>query len=79
MIQTMATSLAWVPVVEPMPIEGFWLWWMVPMVVLICLTYRTMRAQRMADVARETLVMSLQVLAFMVGVAIVLFIVTDRL
>jgi len=70
----MTSLLAWTPFVQPAPGVTSW-WWLliIPTAVGIALAYTSIRSKTVAAIPREALVMTLQILAAVVGIAIGLY------
>lgn len=69
MINSGLFFLAWRPFLDPMPAEAYWVWFAVPLVVLVSLVYKAIRVQRFDTLPRETLAMSFQILIALLGLA----------
>ena len=65
----------YVPMLHGLELGGWWAWTVVPLVVLIAVSYKGMRVGRVAEVWRASVVMSVQVLGILVGLALVLSVV----
>ncbi|MFZ9880348.1 MAG: hypothetical protein ACO3QC_02975 [Phycisphaerales bacterium] len=70
----MTSLLAWTPFVQPAPGVTSW-WWLllVPTAVGIALAYTAIRSKTVAAIPREAFVMTLQIIAAVVGIAIGLY------
>jgi hypothetical protein len=70
----MTSLLAWTPFVQPAPGVTSW-WWLliIPTAVGIALAYTSIRSKTVAAIPREALVMTLQIIAAVVGIAIGLY------
>lgn len=70
----MTALLAWTPFLQPAPGVTSW-WWLllVPTAVGIAIAYTSIRSKTVAAIPREALVMTLQILAAVVGIAVGLY------
>ena len=70
----MTALLAWTPFVQPAPGVTSW-WWLLllPTALGIAVAYTSIRSKTVAAIPREALVMTLQILAAVVGIAIGLY------
>ncbi|MCE2880864.1 MAG: hypothetical protein LW636_00700 [Planctomycetaceae bacterium] len=70
----MTSLLAWTPFLQPAPEVDSW-WWLliIPTAVGIALAYTSIRSRTVAAIPREALVMTLQIIAAVVGIAIGLY------
>lgn len=71
-----STSLAWTPLLQPLPgVQEHWLWLLPVLVVGIAMMYKAIRVERMDRWLREVGTMSLQILlafgGFAVGLALI--------
>lgn len=70
----MTALLAWTPFLQPAPGVTSW-WWLllVPTAIGIAIAYTSIRSKTVAAIPREALVMTLQILAAVVGIAVGLY------
>ncbi|MEM0914217.1 MAG: hypothetical protein AAGB29_14655 [Planctomycetota bacterium] len=61
-----AATLAWRVFLEPAPWEPGWLWLMLPIVVAICVVFKTIRGPSLRRLPQAAGFLVLQVLVFMV-------------
>jgi hypothetical protein len=68
-----AAFLAWSPFLQPAPGVNSW-WWLlvIPTALGISFAYKSARTKDVAQLPREALWMSLQIVAVMIGIAIFL-------
>ncbi len=72
-------SLAYRPFLDPIPVDRFWMFFALPLVVVIALVYKSIRMNSLEHLTRETLKLSLQILIFMVAAAVVLWLIAALL
>ncbi len=75
----MSALLAYRPFLEPLPVDDYWLWLLIPLVVVICLIYKTVKNDDLRKLPRQTLNLSAQVLIFMALAAAGLWLATQLL
>lgn len=75
----MTTLLGYTPFLDPLPIDRYWMWLIVPLVVLVSLTYKTLKVTELSQLPRQAGLMALQVLAFMVCAAVAVWLLTEVL
>ena len=71
------SMLAFVPLYDPLPaiypgLSDHWLWTVLPLAVAISVVYKTTRLEKLADLPRETAIMTAQLLLVMLFAALVL-------
>ena len=71
--------LAYIPFLDPLPIDPFWLLLMIPLVVLVSAIYKTIRVDDLATLPREAMWMSIQIIAFMIVAAMVVWAMTETI
>lgn len=69
---------AWMPLLEPMPIDDYWLLTLLPVTIIIAVVYKAIRIDDLSRLKKEATVMGLQIIVFMVVAALVLWIVTEN-
>lgn len=69
--------LAYRPFLEPLPIDDYWLWGVVPVVLAVCLVYKLVKDEDLDGVFRRAVGLTTQVLLFMALAAAVLWVVTE--
>lgn len=57
--------LAYRPFLEPLPIDAWWLWLAVPLVVGVAVVYKTIKLPELSRLPREAATLAGQVLVFM--------------
>lgn len=73
----MMTVLAYVPFLDPLPIDPWWMVLLLPLVVLTSIVYKTLRLKDLSQMPRQAAWMSLQVISFMVIAAVVVWTITE--
>lgn len=69
--------LAWRPFLDPIHLEGYWMWLIVPLVVAITVVYKAIKLDDLSRLPREVAKLSLQILAFMFLAAALLWLVVE--
>jgi len=75
----MLPLLAYRPFLEPLPVDDYWFWLLIPLVVVICLIYKAVKTDDLSRLPRQTLYLSAQVLIFMALAAAALWLATQLL
>ncbi|MFG0328538.1 MAG: hypothetical protein ACF8PN_01455 [Phycisphaerales bacterium] len=75
----MTLLLAWRPFLDPLAIEQSWWLFLFPLVLGISMVYKAVRLPSLQRFWRQTLKMSLQIVAAMVVLAAALFVVVEWL
>lgn len=70
-------TLAYRPFLEPIPLEGFWLLLLVPLILAVAIIYKSVKIENMALLPRQVVMMAAQILAFMVMTAAALWLVVE--
>ncbi|MEO0588140.1 MAG: hypothetical protein AAF078_10915 [Planctomycetota bacterium] len=58
--------MGWRVFLEPAPFEAGWVWLILPIVVAICVVFKTIRTPQMSRVPRASAFLVVQVMVFMV-------------
>ena len=69
--------LAWTPFLHPLPLNDAWLLLILPMVAAIAIVYKTIKLKDMAELPREAVKLSAQIVAFMAIAATGLWLLTE--
>ena len=70
-------TLAYRPFLEPIPLEGFWLLLLVPLILAVAIIYKSVKIENMALLPRQAVMMAAQILAFMVMAAAAMWLVVE--
>lgn len=65
----MTAILGYVPFLDPLPIDPYWLVLMIPLVVIVSVVYKTLRLEDLSKLPKAAGMMSLQIVAFMIVAA----------
>lgn len=65
------------PFLDPVPIDGYWMLMLLPMVAAIAVVYKTIKTDRLEKIPREASVLAAQIVAFMVMAAAALWMLTE--
>lgn len=69
--------LAFRPLFEPLDVDAFWIFLLLPLVVVISVVYKAIKIDDLADLPRQTAVLALQIVVFMLLAAATLWMVTE--
>jgi len=75
----LATTLAWTPILDPLPAHSWWLLLIVPLVLGVSFAYKAVRVPDIKDLPRATAVMFAQVLGGIALTAIGMYLVVEWL
>jgi hypothetical protein len=70
-------SAAWRPLLDPMPVDTYWMWLMVPLIVGIAVVYKALKVDDLAAVPSQALVLATQLVLLMAAAAAILWLVSD--
>jgi len=73
----MLTVLAYRPFLDPLPLESWWMVLLVPLVLGISVTYKTIKIDDLSQLPRQATFLFLQIIVFMVLAAAGLWLVTE--
>lgn len=65
--------LAWRPILDPAPIDRYWMWFLPPLILVVAIVYRTIKADSLANVPRRAGYLAFQVAVFIVAAALSLW------
>lgn len=69
--------LAWRPLLDPLPLDDYWLWLMIPLVAAIAVVYKAIKLDDLTLLPRQALGLMLQFIFLMALAAIVLYTITE--
>ncbi len=76
--RAMETSLAlYRPFLEPLRLDSYWLLLLLPLVLAIAVTYKTIKLDDLTDLPREAVVLAVQIIVFMFLAAAALWLLTE--
>jgi hypothetical protein len=75
-LSAFAQGLAWTPLLEPMPLDDYWLFLLIPLAIAISVVYKAIRMDRLDPLPRNAAYMAAQILVFLVAAAAVLWVLT---
>ncbi len=70
-------TLAFRPFLEPLPIDRYWMLLLIPLVAGISVTYKAVKVDKLSKLPRESTVLALQIIAFMIMAAAGLWLITE--
>ncbi|MCC6681308.1 MAG: hypothetical protein IT445_10455 [Phycisphaeraceae bacterium] len=81
MVQLPTLSLfslgGWRPFLDPLPLDSHFLLFLIPLVVVIAVVYKTIKLDDLSTLPKATLVLSVQIIAFMILTALALWMITE--
>lgn len=67
--------LAWRPLLDPAPIDGYWLWFLPPLILIVAIVYRTIKSESLMSVPRRSVYLAFQIGVFIVAITLILWVV----
>ena len=74
---TSATFRGWRPVLDPMPLDQYYLLFLIPLVAVIAVVYKTIKIEDLSRLPKAAAVLSFQILIFMALAAAALWMLTS--
>ena len=62
---------------DPLPLESYWMFLLVPLVAGISVTYKTIKLDNLAELPKQATFLFLQIIVFMVLAAACLWLITE--
>lgn len=69
--------LAFRPFLEPLPIDDYWLWFLLPLVVAIAVVYKAIKLDDLRRLPAQAAFLAAQIVAFMILAAAALWLLTE--
>ncbi len=69
--------LAYRPFLDPLPLDAYWFGLLPPMAVAVAVVYKTIKVDDLRQLPRAALVLSVQIVAFMILCAAALWLLTE--
>lgn len=69
----MMSMLGYRPFLEPLSVDRIWIWFLPPLIFVIALVYRTIKAETLVGLPRRAGYLALQISLFMMFAALVLW------
>lgn len=73
----MIPGLGYIPFLDPLPVDPYWLVLMLPLVVLVSVVYKALRLDDLSRLPQSAAWMSLQIVAFMMLAAAVVWLMVE--
>lgn len=73
----MQTFLAWRPILDPLPIDSVWYLMLIPISLGIALAYKAVRVPEIKDYPKQVIVMTIQTILAIVGLAVGAYLVIE--
>ena len=68
---------AYVPFYDPLPVWDYWIWLLIPLCLGVSIVYKAIRIERLADVPKQALIITLWILGGMAAAAVALVIIVQ--
>ena len=72
-----AVTLTYRPFLDPLDMHHYWMWLLPPLVLAISCVYKAIKLDDLAELPRQTLALTVQILAFMIMADIALWLVNE--
>lgn len=72
-IASFINVLAYRPLLDPAPIDRYWLWLLPPLIIVIAVVYRTIKSESLVGLPRSAGFLAFQISVFMVLAAALLW------
>ncbi len=69
----------WRPFLDPLPLDSHYLLFLIPLVVVIAVVYKTIKLDDLSALPKAALVLSIQIITFMALAAIALWLITEMM
>ena len=76
-VWTQMNVAAWRPLLDPLPVEGFWLWLMLPMALAVATVYKAIKLDNLSRLPGQALWLAVQFVIVMMLAAAVLWLITE--
>lgn len=76
-MHTLIPTLAWRPLLDPLPLDSYFLLFLVPLIAVIAVVYKTIKLEDLSRLPRSAAKLTLQILVFMVLAAAALWMLTE--
>lgn len=70
-------TAAWRPLLDPLPVDIYWMWLMIPLVVGIAIVYKALKVDDLAALPSQALVLATQLVLLMAAAAAMLWLVSE--
>jgi len=72
----MTCLLAWVPLLQPLPLDDQWLLLLLPLIIAISFVYKALRMDNLKHLPQQATYMCVQIIIFLIASAAILWAVT---
>jgi len=69
------TAPAFRPFLEPAPVEDYWMWLLLPLIIIIAVVYRTIKSDDLRHIPARAAYLAMQISVFMVLASALLWVV----
>ena len=72
-----AAPVSYRPFLSPLPVWDYWIWLLIPLCLGVSIVYKAIRIERLADVPKQALIITLWILGGMAAAAVALVIIVQ--
>ncbi len=76
-VWTQMSMAAWRPLLDPLPVDGYWLWLMLPMALAVATVYKAIKLDDLSRLPKQALWLAVQFVIVMMLAAGVLWLITE--
>lgn len=70
-------TMAWRPLLDPLPVDTYWLWLALPLVLAIAVVYKALKLEDLAKLPAQALFLAAQFVVLMAVAAVILWLITE--
>ena len=74
---TQLNLAAWRPLLDPLPVDGFWLWLMLPMALAVATVYKAIKLDDLSRLPGQAIWLAVQFVIVMMLATAVLWLITE--
>ncbi len=71
------TCAVWKPLLQPLPVDRYWMWLMPPLLIAIAVVWKTIKIDDPAKLPRQTASLAAQFVVLMIVAAAVLWLIVE--
>lgn len=72
-----AALLAWTPFLQPLPLEAYWMWLILPIAAAIAVVYKALKLRNIEQLPVEAAKLTVVIIASMIIAAIALYVLVE--
>jgi hypothetical protein len=73
----MMLTAAWRPILDPLPLQSYWLALLLPLAVAIAVAYKTLKLPDLRHLPRQAAQLTVLIVVFMIIAAVALWLITE--